>query len=39
VAGEEPETSAVIHMAAHPGRADAAAPDEAADERAQEVPA
>ncbi len=37
VAGEEPETSEAIHMAAHPGRADAAASDEAADERAQEV--
>ena len=39
VAGEEPETSEAIHMAAHPGRVDAAASDEAADERAQEVPA
>jgi len=39
VAGEEPETSEAIHMAAHPGRADAAASTEAADERAQEVPA
>lgn len=39
VAGEEPETSEAIHMAAHPGRPDAAASDEAADERAQEVPA
>ena len=39
VAGEEPETSEAIHMAAHPGRVDAAASDEAADERAQEAPA
>lgn len=39
VAGEEPETSEAIHMAAHPGRADAAVADETTDERAAEVPA
>jgi len=39
VAGEEPETSQAIHMAAHPGRADAAVADETVDERTAEVPA
>jgi len=39
LAGEEPETAEAIHMAAHPGRADAATIDETADRRPQEVPA
>ncbi len=39
VAGEEPETTEAIHMAAHPGRSDDAAAEEPADESSQAVPA